>query len=665
MTQPAPDFRYTQWDGSQLRTLPGAEELFESLADDLMEFGDLDLAMRNLLRQGTGSLEGLRDMLQKLRAQKQQRMRDNDLSGVMENLRERLDEVLELERAALDDMLQADQKGEDAENFARNMMGQIAASKAAELDTLPESIAERVQRLSDYEFVSPDAQKRFAELLEELRQAGTQSLLRHMKDSLRSLTQEDVDRIKRMVEALNDLLVQKISGETPDFDAFMAEFGDMFGDPPPQSLDALLEQMQRQMAAMQSLMMSMPTSDFEQLQALMRNQFGDPELDASLRKLMQKLSFLDGSGGQRYPFSGDSPLQLNAALEMMGQLNAMDELESQLRAAQMSGDLSSIDTDALAEWLGEDARDSLEELDQLQEVLERAGYLRQDGKATQLTPRAMRAIGHKALAEVFRSLHGQGLGNHRLSQTGRHGEALEDTKPHEFGDPFNLHMPRTLRNAVQRNGVGTPVRLQAEDFEVFRNETTTRAATVMLVDLSWSMELRGAFPAAKKVALALDQLIRSSYPRDSFHVVGFSAYAKALKPEELTLLGVDEYVLGTNIQHALLLAERLLARERSARRQVLLITDGEPTAHIEHGRAQFAYPPTPATIRETLKAAQRCTRQDITINTFMLDESYYLRAFVEELTRINGGRVFYAAPHNLGEYVLVDFVEHRRKVLGR
>lgn len=665
MPRPEPDYRYSQWDGSQQGGLPDAEALFEALADDLMEFGDLDLAMRNLLRRGTGPTEGLRDMLQRLRARKQQQLRDHDLGGVMSDLQQRLDRIIDQERQALDDMLQGDGTSSTDENFARNMMDQIAASKAAELDTLPTDVAQRVQQLADYEFVSPDAQREFADLLEELRQAGTQSLLRHMKDSLRDLTQDDVERIKRMVEALNALLVQKISGETPDFDAFMEEFGDMFGDPPPQSVDELLERMQRQMAAMQSLMMSMPTSDFEQLQALMRNQFGDPELDASLRKLMQKLSFLDGSEGQRYQFSGDSPLELNAALETMNQLNDMSELEAQLRSAQMSGELDGIDRDELARWLGEETREQLEQLDQLQEILEEAGYLRQDGQATQLTPRAMRAIGHKALAEVFRSLRGQGLGNHRLAQTGRHGEAQEDTRPHEFGDPFNLDMPATLRNALRRDGRGTPVRLQADDFEVYRNETTTRAATVMLVDLSWSMELRGAFPAAKKVALALDRLIRSSYPRDSFHVVGFSAYAKALKPEELPLLGVDEYVLGTNIQHALLLAERLLARERSARRQVLLITDGEPTAHIEHGRAQFAYPPTPATIRETLKAVRRCTRQGITINTFMLDESYYLRAFVEQLSRLNGGRVFYAAPDNLGEYVLVDFVEHRRKVLGQ
>ena len=401
MRRPKPDFRYRQWDGSQLSSLPDADALFESLADDLMEFGDLDLALRNLMRRGTGPIEGLRDMLRNLRARKQQQLRDHDLGGVMADLRERLDGIVARERSALDDMLQAGPSAESGENFARDMMSQIASGKAAELETLPDDVARRIQRLNDYEFVSPEAQREFEDLLDGLRQAGTQSLLRHLKDSLRNLTQQDVDRIKRMVEALNALLVQKISGETPDFDQFMAEFGDLFGEPPPRSLDELLERMQQQMAAMQSLMMSMPTADFEQLQALMRNQFGDPELDAELRKLMQKLSFLDGSQGQRYRFSGEQPLELNAALEMMEQLNAMGQLEAQLRDAQMSGELDGIDRDQLARWLGDEAREQLDDLDQLQEILEQAGYLRQNGDALELTPRATRAIGHKAWPKCF------------------------------------------------------------------------------------------------------------------------------------------------------------------------------------------------------------------------------------------------------------------------
>jgi uncharacterized protein with von Willebrand factor type A (vWA) domain len=467
-----------------------------------------------------------------------------------------------------------------------------------------------------------------------------------------------------MVRDLNAMLVKRIAGEDPGFDDFMAKYGDMFGDHPPRSLDELIEQMQAQMAAMQSLMMSLPTSQYEQLQKLLSDRLGDAELDAALRKLMQKLDFLDPGKGQRYRFSGDEPIDLESAMELMGEMQGFEDLEGQLQAAQMDGDLSHVDLEQLRATLGEDAAAAIEQMQRLLEVLEQAGFIDRNSEGFELTPRGMRMIGQKALGEIFKALRRQSLGNHALPEQGRFGDRIEETKVHEYGDPFNLHMVRTLQNALRRQGPGTPLRLAAEDFEIYRNETVTRTATVMLVDLSWSMELRGAFPAAKKVAMALNNLITSAYPRDSFHVVGFSAYAKELAAHEVPFLSVDEYVLGTNIQHALLIAERLLAREQGGSKQILMITDGEPTAHIEQGRAQFAYPPTPQTIRETLKAVKRCTRSNITINTFMLDESYYLKAFMDQVSQINGGRVFYSSPEKLGEYVLVDYVQHKRKVLG-
>ena len=252
-----------------------------------------------------------------------------------------------------------------------------------------------------------------------------------------------------------------------------------------------------------------------------------------------------------------------------------------------------------------------------------------------------------------------------MPEEGRFGERIEDTKPYEFGDPFHLHMPRTIRNAINRNGPQTPVRLQPDDFEIYRSEMITSTATAMLVDLSWSMALRGSFQAAKKVALALHNLITTQYPKDSFYIIGFAAYAKELKAHDLPYLQWDEYVLGTNMQHALLLAEKLLAKHPSGSKQIIMISDGEPTAHIEHGEAIFAYPPTPQTIRATFRAVKRCTTRGIAINTFMLESSEYLRAFMNEIARINGGRVFYTAPEQLGEYILVDYVENKRKKLGR
>lgn len=661
-------FRYSTWDGSQADRFPSADELMSELAEDLMQSGDLRSALNNLMQRGFRMqgepTQGLRDMQRQVRRKRRERLERFDLGSIMEGLREELEAIVELERATLDAMQGDPSDGDGRDNFAQSLMGDMASDKRDVLDGLPEDPAAQMQALSDYEFVDPEAQKRYQELVDELKQAMTKSFFRDVEKMVREMSDGDIARMKDMVRDLNAMLVKRIAGEDPGFEDFMAKYGDMFGDDPPRSLDELIEQMQAQMAAMQSLLMSLPTSEYEQLQKLLSDRLGDAELDAALRKLMQKLDFLDPGKGQRYRFSGDEPIDLDSAMELMGEMQSFEDLEGQLQAAQMDGDLSHVDLDQLRETLGEEAVDAIEQMQQLLEVLEEAGFIDRNAEGFELTPRGMRMIGQKALGEIFKTLRRQSLGNHALPEQGRFGDRIEETKVHEYGDPFNLHMARTLQNALRRRGPGAPVQLAPEDFEIYRNETVTRTATVMLVDLSWSMELRGAFPAAKKVAMALNNLITSAYPRDSFHVVGFSAYAKELASHEVPFLTVDEYVLGTNIQHALLIAEKLLAREQGGSKQILMITDGEPTAHIEQGRAQFAYPPTPQTIRETLKAVKRCTRSNITINTFMLDESYYLKAFMDQVSQINGGRVFYSSPEKLGEYVLVDYVQHKRKVLG-
>ena len=281
-----------------------------------------------------------------------------------------------------------------------------------------------------------------------------------------------------------------------------------------------------------------------------------------------------------------------------------------------------------------------------------------------MTPRGTRKIGHKALAEIYQNLKNQSFGKHQVAEFGRYGERADDTKAYEFGDPFHLDLKQTMMNALNREGPGSPVSLHPDDFEVHRSETLTQTATVLMLDLSWSMALRGSFQAAKKVALALNNLIRMQYPRDSLYLVGFSAYARELKTEELPYVRWDETVLGTNMHHALLIAQQLLAKHKVGTRQIIMISDGEPTAHLERGRSYFAYPPSPITIRETLKEVKHCTQKGIVINTFMLDRNYYLKEFVGQVAKINRGRVFYTTPDQLGEYILVDFVSHKRKSIS-
>lgn len=658
--------RYSAWDGSQRPPLD-PDEIMKALSDDLIEYGDLRWAMRNLMSRGMqvpqgGYMQGLRDMIRQLRDQKRRQLERYNLDSIFDQFQERLDEIIEMERTRIAEWKE---KAEAAENFSDTLLKDIAERNETQLDELPQDLPSKIKTLEKFEFINPDAQKKFLELLNELKKAMTNTFFQDIENMVNNLSDGDIERMKDMLKALNDMLVRQIAGEDPEFDQFMDEFGDMFGEDPPQDLNDLLDKMRQQMAAAQSLMNSLSPEQRQALQDMFQGRFGDPELEAEMAKLAKELDFLN-PGGNRYDFNGQESVDFQEAMRIMQDMHEMDDLLEQMQGAERRGDLSGIDQDLLREVMGDEEADNLEALDQLMKMLEDAGYVRSDDKNKwELTPRGSRMIGQKALGEIYARLKRQSLGNHAIPEEGRFGERIEETKPYEFGDPFHLHMPRTMRNAINRNGPGAPIQLKPDDFEIYRSEMITSTATAMLVDLSWSMALRGSFQAAKKVALALHNLITSQYPKDSFYIIGFAAYAKELKAHDLPYLQWDEYVLGTNMQHALLLAERLLAKHPGGSKQIIMISDGEPTAHLENGEAIFAYPPTPQTIRATFRAVKRCTTKGIAINTFMLEQSDYLRAFMQEVARINGGRVFYTSPDDLGEYILVDFVENKRKKLGR
>jgi uncharacterized protein with von Willebrand factor type A (vWA) domain len=272
----------------------------------------------------------------------------------------------------------------------------------------------------------------------------------------------------------------------------------------------------------------------------------------------------------------------------------------------------------------------------------------------ELTPKGIRRIGQRALGDLFRRLLQDRAGRHEIERAGFGHERSNDHKMYEFGDPLHLDVARTLKNAITRGGSGTPVRITQEDFEIERTEQVTRAATVLMLDVSLSMEMRGRFLAAKKVAMALHALISSQFPRDYLGMVSFGRVAREVKPERLPEATWD-FEWGTNMQHALALARKMLSS------QIIMITDGEPTAHIEDGYPYFDYPPSPRTIEMTLREVQRCTRDNIRINTFMLEDNPYLRDFVERMMKMNRGRAFYTTPETLGDYVLVDFLEDKRE----
>ncbi len=357
-------------------------------------------------------------------------------------------------------------------------------------------------------------------------------------------------------------------------------------------------------------------------------------------------------------FSGDDPMQFGQMSGLLETLGDLDQLENMLQNATQPGQLAEVDIDQARDLLGDDSARSLERLQDLAKILEEAGLIDQREGRYELTPKGVRALGQQALGDLFRKMMQNKAGRHEVERAGVGHERAYEHKPYEFGDPFHLNVEETVKNAIWRQGAGTPVRLSPEDFEVERTELLTRSATVLMLDVSLSMPMRDNFLPAKKVAMALHSLITTQFPRDYFGLVAFGAVAREVKPQLLPEMSWD-FEWGTNMQHAMLLARTQLERETGTK-QIIMVTDGEPTAHIDHGEAVFQYPPSAVTVEETLREVQRCTRAGIRINTFMLDESPYLQDFVKRMMKMNQGRAFFTSPDTLGDYVLVDFLEHRQ-----
>ena len=678
-----PTFRYSRWDGSQQVFDLDGEDVMESLSDDILAQGDLNRALRSLLQRDLRDeqgqrVHGLRDLMERVRQQRQQQLERYNLDSLMDDLKERLQDVVDTERQGVQRRLeearqQLAEAGDQAEQLQSPMrLLEERAQRAREtLDNLPESVGGAIRELSDYDFMDPEAQRKFQELLDSLKQQMLENLFQGMRQQLQGMSPEEMEGLKNMVQALNQMLHDRAMGLDPDFEGFMEQYGHYFDPDRPTSLDELVEQLARQMAAAQSLVNSMPDQMRRDLQSMMESAL-DAEMMDELAELAE-LAALAAQMGQmfpfddmarEYPFMGDESLTLDQAMDVMGQLQEMDELERQVQQAMRSGDIEGIDLDKVEEHLGEDARRRLEELQRVLKMLEEAGYLRRDGDKMELTPKAIRKLAQQALREVFSELKKDRIGRHEVYYRGDGGEPTGETKPYEFGDPFDIDLHRTLFNSVLREGPSVPLRISPQDLEIKHTEHMSQVATVVLLDQSRSMGMFGSFAAAKKVALALYWLIHSQYPRDDFYVVGFSDYAMEIPSEDLPEVTWNAWVSGTNMHHAFMLSRKLLARQKLASKQILMITDGEPTAHLEEGQAYFGYPPSYRTIDETLKEVKRCTREGITINTFMLEANYYLMDFVDKMTRINRGRAFYSTPGQLGRYVMVDYLRNRRKRVG-
>jgi len=671
-------YRYSEWDGTQDLFELDADALMQELESNLMSYGDLSYALRMMQRGGLRDSQGRRlpsiqDLLQRLRQKRQSQLDRYKLGSVLNEIREKLDNILKTERQGIQKKLdEARQKAaESGAELSTEMRQKLlksmedrATQNLKKLDELPSDVGGQIKELSQYDFMDEDARRQFQELMDMLKKHATESYARDLVQRFKNMDANSMAALRHLVEAINQMLEQRMRGEEPDFKKFMEQFGNFFGDNPPQNLDELIERLQSQIAQAQSLLESMSSEDRQQLDELLRSMLDDAT-QYELSKLASNLETLSPSEQlyRKYPFTGEESLSYTEALKLMEELQKMDKLESQLRESQYSHSLDSVDEELMKQLIGEESAEELERLRSIEKVLEEAGYLRlKDGKY-ELTPRGMRKIGQKALQDIFAKLRKDRIGGHDLNLKGNGGERIDETKKFEFGDDLQIHIQRTIMNAIYREPKKPPMKMSVDDFEVFKTEALTRSATVLMLDLSLSMPMRGNFQAAKRVAVALDNLIRSQYPKDSLYIVGFSSYARRIKKEDLSYMNWDEFDPYTNLQHGLFMARKLLAKEICTNKQIILISDGEPTAHFEEGQVYFQYPPSLRTLQLTLREVRKCTQKGIIINTFMLESGRFLGAFVTQMARINKGRVFFTSADSLGQYLLVDYISNKRRKL--
>ncbi|MBI2853743.1 MAG: VWA domain-containing protein [Chloroflexi bacterium] len=667
-------FRYSKWDGSQ--DLPGMDkdELMNELSRELVSYGDLNEVLRGMQREGVFAnrgtrIPGIQDLLRKLRQVRQDWLDKYNLGSVMGDIHRKLSDIVETERREIQERLnEARGKAEqDADGLSPEMLKNLlqvvedmAQKNMEKLNSLPQDAGGRIKELTQYNFMGENSKRKFQDLLETLRKHALESYARDLGQRVKQMDPDTLASIRQMAEAINKMLEERMRGHEPNFNKFLEQFGDFFGPQPPQSLDDLIEHLQQGMTQAQALLDNLSPDDSQALKNLIRSVF-DERTQCELARLANNLDALRPleRGTRRYPFSGEESISYSEALKLIELLQKSEELEGQLRDSQYSGALEGVNDNLAREVMGDEGAQQLETIRDIARVLEEAGYIKRTDRGYELTPRGIRKLGQRALGDIFAQLRRDRAGSHWINRRGVGVEKSDDTKKYEFGDHFHLDLQKTLTNALSRD-TETPVRLKPEDFEVYGTHQVTRSATALMLDLSLSMPMRGNFEAAKRVAIALDALIRSQYPQDTLFIIGFSSYARRVAKENLASLYWDELDPYTNIQHGLSLAKKLLSKERCSNKQIILITDGEPTAHVEGGIFSFHYPTSFRTMQLTLKEVKNCTQKGIVINTFMLQSASMTGAFVTRMAQINKGRIFFANASSLGQYLLWDYVSSKK-----
>ena len=667
-------YRYGPWHGGPDPLAPPSDvrAALDEVGREVLAGTGAREALRDLLRRGIDGRGGLDELAERIRRMRDAARRRGDLGGTLDQVRAMLDQALAAERDAL--------AAEDTD-----------AARLAEMDlaTLPDDVAGAVRALAGHDWHSPEARAAYEAIAEMLRREVLDAQFAGLKQALSGQDPEAMNQVKDMLADLNALLAAHARGEdtTDRFREFMDRHGDLFPEQP-KDVEELIDSLARRQAAAARMMASLTPEQRAQLSQLVRDALGDPDLAAQMAQLSDTLRALrpglDRSTGVGMRPGGE-PLGYGDAVEAVAELADLESLSNQLAQGYAGANLDDVDVERLEDRLGATAARDFEALRQLERELERQGYLARGDDGLRLTPRAVRRLGETALRRVFDGLSATGRGDHDDRQPGQADEPTGLSRQWAFGDELPLDAVRTVANALRRGGMpggarpvgggtgsaggagaggagGAPagVSLLVEDFEVVETERRTTAAVALCVDMSWSMVQEGRWGPMKQTALALSHLVQTRYRHDALQIIGFNIAARRLSPVQLAE-AEPEWVQGTNLQHALMLAARHLRRHPDAEPVVLVVTDGEPTAHLgPDGIPEFMWPTTSATLRATVAQVDELRRSGAALNVFMLGEDPGLARFVDAVARRAGGRVFTPAIDRLGEYVVADYLRARR-----
>lgn len=648
-------YRYARWHGG-----PDPLALPYDLGNAVDEIGDSVLAgsgvreaLRELLRRGAEGRRGLDELRRSVRERLRKARTAGRMDGTLQEVRELLDRAVEAERREL---------FPDPDDAARLAEG--------ELDALPEDTAGAVRALKDWQWRSDEARQAYEQIQDLLRREVLDSSFSSMKQALENAGEQDMQAVKDMIADLSQLIDAHNRGEDTDerFADFMDKHGQFFPDDP-QTVEELIDSLARRAAAQERMMAGLSPEQRAELADLMAQTMEDMGLASEMAHLGDSLRQArpDLPWGRRGQVpDGEQALGMGDATSAVAELADLEALSNQLSQGYAGASLADIDEELLERALGRPAVDDLAALRQMENELERQGYLNRSGGKLELSPKAVRRLGATALRRVFAQLDAAGRGDHDVADAGAAGELTGSSREWRFGDEQPLDVVRTVKNAVLRTAHeprtehDRRVRIAVEDFEVVETERRTGAAVALLVDLSYSMALRGTWGAAKSTAMALHSLVTTRFPQDAIEIIGFASTAQVLAPATLAELSVDT-LQGTNLQHGLMLARRFLAKHHDAEPVVLVVTDGEPTAHLEDdGTPFFCWPPMPETIARTVAEVERVARTGATVNVFALDPDPGLVHFVHDLTERAGGRVFTPDSERLGEFVVADYLRARK-----